>query len=92
MSAVSTVIARLKAFGAFLYDFVVGDDWRIALGVVAALGAMYAFRGQTSALWWVLPVVVVAVLTLSVWRAARQSPAAQQATPAPPAGQDAQAG
>jgi hypothetical protein len=28
----------LRAFGRFWYDFVVGDDWRIAAGVVAALG------------------------------------------------------
>ena len=31
------VIARLRAFGAFWYDFVVGDDWRVAVGVVIAL-------------------------------------------------------
>jgi len=29
--------ARVKAFTAFWYDFVVGDDWRVALGVVAHL-------------------------------------------------------
>ena len=29
---------RLAAFGAFWYDFVVGDDWRLAVGVVVALG------------------------------------------------------
>jgi hypothetical protein len=29
----------LKAFGRFWWDFVVGDDWRIAAGVVVVLGA-----------------------------------------------------
>jgi hypothetical protein len=29
----------LKAFGRFWYDFVVGDDWRIAAGVVLVLAA-----------------------------------------------------
>ncbi len=29
----------LVAFGRFWYDFVIGDDWRIAAGVVAVLAA-----------------------------------------------------
>lgn len=28
----------LRGFGRFWFDFVVGDDWRIALGVVLVLG------------------------------------------------------
>ena len=28
---------RLRSIGAFWYDFVVGDDWRVAVVVVAAL-------------------------------------------------------
>jgi hypothetical protein len=27
----------LRSFGAFWWDFIVGDDWRVAAGVVAAL-------------------------------------------------------
>jgi hypothetical protein len=27
----------LKDFGAFWYDFIIGDDWKIAVGVVIAL-------------------------------------------------------
>ncbi|MEU9794453.1 hypothetical protein AB0E27_28185 [Streptomyces sparsogenes] len=30
----------LKSFGRFWYDFVVGDDWKIAVGVVLALAAL----------------------------------------------------
>jgi len=29
----------IRAFGRFWYDFVVGDDWRIAAGVVLVLAA-----------------------------------------------------
>ena len=29
----------LKAFGQFWYDFIIGDDWKIAAGVVLALAA-----------------------------------------------------
>lgn len=28
----------LRAFGRFWYDFVIGDDWKIAAGVLVALG------------------------------------------------------
>ena len=28
----------LKSFGQFWYDFIIGDDWKIAVAVVLALG------------------------------------------------------
>ena len=30
----------LKAFGQFWYDFIIGDDWKIAVAVVLALGVL----------------------------------------------------
>ena len=35
-------MARLKSFAYFWYDFIVGDDWLIAAGVVAALVITWA--------------------------------------------------
>jgi hypothetical protein len=32
----------LKAFGQFWYDFIIGDDWKIAVAVVLALGVLLA--------------------------------------------------
>ena len=32
----------LKAFGQFWYDFIIGDDWKIAVAVVLALVVLYA--------------------------------------------------
>ncbi|MGH3381539.1 MAG: hypothetical protein ACRDP6_43100, partial [Actinoallomurus sp.] len=32
----------LKAFGEFWYDFIIGDDWKIAVGVVVALALLLA--------------------------------------------------
>jgi hypothetical protein len=63
----------VKAFLRFWYDFIVGDDWTIAAGVVIALGltALLAHNGMESA-WWVLPLVVAAGLSYSVLRATRQ--------------------
>ena len=64
------MIAWLRGFGAFWYDFVVGDDWRVAVGVVVALALTYVLSTATSIpSWWVLPVAVVILLTLSLRRA-----------------------
>jgi hypothetical protein len=32
----------IKSFGQFWYDFIVGDDWKIAVGVVIALALLLA--------------------------------------------------
>jgi len=65
-------MSRLRALGAFLYDFVIGDDPLIAAGTVAALGLTAALDSAGIAAWWLMPVAVVALLSLSVRRAARR--------------------
>jgi hypothetical protein len=35
-------VKSLKAFGQFWYDFIIGDDWKIAAAVVIALGITVA--------------------------------------------------
>jgi hypothetical protein len=62
---------RLAALGRFAWEFVVGDDWRIAAGVVVALALTALLAGTGLAGWWVLPPVILALLSWSVWRAAR---------------------
>jgi hypothetical protein len=47
----------------FLYEFLVGDDWRIAAGVAVALTLTALLEW-----WWVLPVAVAGLLALSVSR------------------------
>lgn len=38
----------LKAFGQFWYDFIIGDDWKIAFAVVIALVATCALMLTTT--------------------------------------------
>jgi hypothetical protein len=54
-----------------VWEFVVGDDPMIALGVVVALGATAVIAGTGAAAWWVMPLAAVALLALSLRRAAR---------------------
>ena len=38
---------------AFLYDFVIGDDWLIAAGVAVALAVPYGISRTSAPTWWV---------------------------------------
>ncbi len=67
------VTRRLRAFAAFWYDFVIGDDWRVALGVALSLAATWVLsRTTTAATWWIAPLAVVVLLPLSIHRATRR--------------------
>jgi hypothetical protein len=63
---------RIRAFAAFWYDFVVGDDWLIAVGVVLALALTYGLSRASVPAWWLLPLFLVLLLPLSLWRATRR--------------------
>lgn len=57
---------RVLAFLSFCYDFVVGDDWRIAVGVVVALVVTFVIAVSGVPAWWVLPVAVAVLLPAGV--------------------------
>jgi hypothetical protein len=61
----------MKRFARFWWDFVVGDDWRVAVGVALAIVAVAVLHHEHVAAWWVLPLAVLIVLYLSLRRAAR---------------------
>ncbi|MDT5327855.1 MAG: hypothetical protein QOF25_5007 [Mycobacterium sp.] len=63
---------RLRAFLRFWYDFVVGDDWRVAVAVVVALALTYAVSTTSFPAWAVLPAAVAIILPVSLWRAVRR--------------------
>jgi hypothetical protein len=65
-------VKYLKAFGAFWYDFIVGDDWRIAIGVAVALGVSAGLVDLGVPAWWVVPVATVIILAASLRRATRR--------------------
>jgi hypothetical protein len=63
---------RLRAIAAFWYDFVVGDDWLVAVGIVVALAATYAISRTSVPAWWLPPLAVGILLPVSLWRATRR--------------------
>jgi hypothetical protein len=64
---------QLARFGHFWWDFVIGDDWLVAVLVVAAIAATAALATTTVAAWWLLPLAVPFVLWLSLRRAIRSA-------------------
>ncbi len=60
-------------FFLFLWDFVVGDDWRAAPGVAAAIGAAAATVAAGANDWWLIPLGVAAILAESLRREARRA-------------------
>ncbi|HEY2310917.1 MAG TPA: hypothetical protein VGH46_07370 [Gaiellaceae bacterium] len=64
---------RLSAFGRFWWDFVVGDDWLVAVLVVVGIGATAILATTDIAAWWLLPVAVPVILWLSLRRAIRSA-------------------
>ena len=66
------MMGRIRSFGAFVHDFVIGDDWWVAAGVAAGLAATYLLvHAARVAAWWLVPSLLVALLPVSLWRAVR---------------------
>lgn len=75
-------MSRLRTFCLAVWDFVVGDDWRTAIGVVVALALTALVAGAGVSAWWVMPAAVLGLLALSVRRAARHAVRRSAAVPA----------
>jgi hypothetical protein len=75
-------VRQLKSFGAFWYDFIIGDDWHVAAMVVAglALTAILAHAARVNA-WWALPAFALAALAWSLHRATASSRRRATASP-----------
>ena len=64
---------RMRVFARFWWEFIVGDDWRTAAGLAAALGLCALLVHESIAAWWLLPLAVLALLAESLRQATRRS-------------------
>ena len=62
----------VRSFARFWWNFVVGDDWRVAAGLAAAVAHTWLLEHQCGSAWWLLPAAVALILTESVRREARR--------------------
>jgi hypothetical protein len=56
----------LVQFGKFWYDFLIGDDWRLAVGVVITVSAVFIVAHHGVNVWWLLPLAVALLLMISL--------------------------
>ncbi|HEU5425174.1 MAG TPA: hypothetical protein VFU72_16650 [Nitrolancea sp.] len=61
----------IARFLRFWYDFVVGDDWTVLVGVLIALVVTALLAHSGVAAWWLMPLAVALVLGASLWRVTR---------------------
>ena len=66
-------MSYLRSFGRFWWDFIVGDDWRVAAGLAGAFALTWLLEHKGVTAWWLLPLAVALLLVGSVWREARSS-------------------
>jgi len=62
---------RVRAISKAIWEFVVGDDSRSAVGVALALALTALLASFDIAAWWVMPLAVLGLLALSIHRARR---------------------
>jgi hypothetical protein len=62
-----------------VWDFVVGDDWRLALAAVVAIGLTAVVCALGLSAWWLAPLVALVALRWSL-RAARPSATSASST------------
>jgi hypothetical protein len=59
----------LRSFALFWWDFIVGDDWRVAAGIAIALGLTALLTHYGLGAWWLLPIAAAVLLGRSLQRA-----------------------
>jgi uncharacterized membrane protein len=65
------IIKGLKAFGEFWYNFIIGDDWTIAVGIVIAFFGTEWLKGSTGQSWYLLPIATALLVSNSLVQATK---------------------
>ncbi len=66
------VVAAVVGVARFLYRFVVGDDWTVAVAILIALSATGVLVADHVSAWWLVPFVAIFMTGISLRRSARR--------------------
>lgn len=66
-------MTAVRGFARFWWEFIVGDDWITAAGVVVAIALTALLSHHGADAWFVMPVAIVGVLWLTLRRATRRT-------------------
>ena len=67
----SLPIRLIGGFLFFWYDFIIGDDWRVAAVVITGLYSAHILGANS---WWLMPTLVASVLTFTLLEASAAAP------------------
>jgi hypothetical protein len=73
------VFSGAVGVGRFLYRFIVGDDWTVAVVMLLALAATGVLVAHQVSAWWLVPPLAILMTGISLRRSARQRKAARSA-------------
>jgi len=66
------IVSAALGIARFLYRFVVGDDWTVAVAILLALAATGVLLADHISAWWLVPFVAIFMTGVSLRRSARQ--------------------
>ena len=52
----------------FLYEFIVGDDWTVAVAVLIGLVVTALLNADHIVAWWLMPIVAIVMTGISIRR------------------------
>jgi len=52
----------------FLYEFIVGDDWTVAVAVLTGLVVTALLNANHIVAWWLMPIVAIVMTGISIRR------------------------
>jgi hypothetical protein len=67
----SPPLSWVVGFGRFWYHFIIGDDWTMAVAVAVGLIVTAVLNARGILGWWLIPLIVIAMLGISLRRASR---------------------
>ena len=70
----STAVSTLIAVARFIYDFIFGDDWRVAVVIVLGLVATGLLVANQISAWWLVPVLAIGMTWISLQRSHPSQP------------------
>ena len=65
----SAPLSWIVGFGRFWYHFIIGDDWTMAVAVAVGLVVTAILNARGILAWWLIPLIVIAMLGFSLRRA-----------------------
>jgi hypothetical protein len=68
------VLSAAVGVARFIYGFIVGDDWIVAVVMLVALAATGLLVGRGISAWWLVPLLAIVMTGISLRRSTPRRP------------------